>query len=351
MTIKNSEKIIESIKKRVTKPLRIMEVCGTHTVSIFRSGIKSLLPDTITLISGPGCPVCVTAIEDVDRAIAIANTDRVILATFGDMMRVPGSVSSFQEERAKGRDIRVVYSPMDTIKIAQENPDKKVVFFATGFETTSPSVAVFAKEAMNLNNLFIYSVHKIIPPALSALIEDTEVKVNAFIMPGHVSTILGIEPYLFVSSKYKKPCVVTGFDAMDILEAINMIAAQIEEKRSEVEIQYIRAVSREGNPKAVAILHEVFEPADSNWRGLGVIPGSGLKLRNKFAKIDAEKVFDINVVSSPEPKGCSCGEVLRGIKLPPECKLFGKTCTPEHPYGACMVSSEGSCAAYYKYGR
>jgi hydrogenase expression/formation protein HypD len=345
------QKLVEGIHNLIPHPIRIMEVCGTHTVSIFRSGIKSLLTDSIRLISGPGCPVCVTSIEDVDKAIVIARKDNVILATFGDMMRVPGSSSSFQEERAKGRDIRIVYSPTDSLKIAEENQDRKVVFFATGFETTSPSVAVLAKEAMKLDNLFIYSVHKIIPPALSALIEDTEVNVDAFIMPGHVSTILGTGPYLFIAQKYKKPCIVTGFEPMDVLEAIYMIVKQMAEKKAEVEIQYKRAVRKEGNPKAVAIMNEVFEPADSNWRGIGVIPNSGLRLRKEYGKIDAESIFEISVTPAPEPKGCSCGEVLRGIKIPPECKLFAKVCTPEHPYGACMVSTEGSCAAYYKYGR
>lgn len=346
-----SQTLIKDIKTMLHNPIRIMEVCGTHTVSIFRGGIKSLLPDSIRLISGPGCPVCVTSIEDVDRAIEMARKDKVILTTFGDMMRVPGSSSSFQEERAKGRDIRIVYSPTDTLKIAGENPERKVIFFATGFETTSPSVAVLAKEAMKVNNLFIYSVHKLIPPALSALIEDKEVNVDAFIMPGHVSAILGTEPYMFIAERYRKPSIITGFEPMDIIEAIYMIVKQMAEKRAEVEIQYKRAVRKEGNPKAVAIMNEVFEPADSNWRGIGLIPKSGLKFRKKYKKIDAESIFDISVTPAPEPKGCSCGEVLRGIKIPPECKLFGKVCTPEHPYGACMVSTEGSCAAYYKYGR
>jgi len=349
--IKQSQRLVEDINKLLPRPVRIMEVCGTHTVSIFKSGIKSLLPQTITLISGPGCPVCVTSIEDVDRAIEITRKDKVILTTFGDMMRVPGSSSSLQVERAKGRDIRVIYSPLDAIRMAEENYDKKIVFFATGFETTSPSVAVVAKEAMKLENFFIYSVHKIIPPALAALITDTKVMVDAFIMPGHVSTIIGSEPYIFIAEKYKRPCIVSGFEPMDILESIHMIVKQMAEGRSEVEIQYKRAVRKEGNPKAIAIMNEVFEPADSNWRGIGVIPKSGLKLRKEFEKIDAEKVFNISVVPAPKPKGCSCGEVLRGIKIPPECKLFGKVCTPEHPYGACMVSTEGSCAAYYKYSR
>jgi len=343
--------LLENIKTMIPHPIRIMEVCGTHTVSIFKSGIKSLLPDSIRLISGPGCPVCVTSIEDVDKAIEISRKEGVILTTFGDMMRVPGSSSSFEEERAKGRDIRIVYSPSDTLKIAEENPDRKVVFFATGFETTSPSVAVMAKEALKINNLFIYSVHKLIPPVLSALIEDGEVDVNAFIMPGHVSAIIGTEPYNFVAERYKRPSIITGFEPLDIIEAINMIVKQLSEDRAEVEIQYKRAVRKEGNPRAVAMMNEVFEPVDANWRGIGVIPKSGLKLRREYGRIDAEKTFDISVISSPEHKGCSCGEVLRGIKIPPQCRLFGNACTPEHPYGACMVSSEGSCAAYYKYGR
>ncbi len=351
MNTLNPQKLVQDIHELLPHPMRIMEVCGTHTVSIFKSGIKSLLPPSLMLISGPGCPVCVTAIEDVDRAIALARIEGVILATFGDMMRVPGSTSSLLMERAKGRDIRVVYSPLDTVTMAEENPAKKVVFFATGFETTSPSVAVLAGEAMKRDNLFIYSVHKVIPPALTALIEDVEVKVDAFLMPGHVSAILGTTPYLFVAEKYKKPCVVAGFEPGDILESIFMIVKQAVEKKAEVEIQYKRAVTPKGNPKAVALLREVFEPVDSRWRGIGVIPDSGLKFRKGFEKIDASKAFDIAVTPSPEPRGCSCGEVLRGIKVPPECRLFGNVCTPEHPYGACMVSSEGSCAAYYKYSR
>jgi len=347
-----ARRLSEQIKESVTSPLRLMEVCGTHTVAIFRSGIRSLLPNEITLLSGPGCPVCVTAIEDIDKAIALAEMPDVILTTFGDMMRVPGSKSSLNEEKAKGREIRIIYSPMDSLKIAEGNPVKRVAFFATGFETTSPSVAATVMEAkyMGLKNFCIFSVHKLVPPALSALLTSADVRIDGLILPGHVSTIIGIKPYEFIASHYNMPSVIAGFEPIDILQSIYMLLLQINKKEPRVEIQYSRMVYPEGNPKAVNIINKVFEAVDANWRGIGVIPKSGLKLRDEFLQFDAEKIFDIEIPVVKEPGGCSCGEVLRGIKIPTDCLLFGKVCTPEHPIGACMVSTEGSCAAYYKYG-
>ncbi|MGC8937497.1 MAG: hydrogenase formation protein HypD [Thermodesulfovibrio sp.] len=343
---------IEKLSKKIQRQINLMEVCGTHTVSIFRHGIRSLIPSNIKLMSGPGCPVCVTPIQDIDRMLYIAKQPNVILTTFGDMMRVPGSDGSLYKAKAEGADVRMVYSPLDALKIAQENKDKKIVFFAVGFETTSPLIAatVAVAEDKKIDNFYIYSVHKLVPPALEVLVNTKELKLDGFILPGHVSTIIGSKPYEFIVSKYKKACVITGFDADDILQAITMLLKQILEDDPRIEIQYKDAVKPEGNPKAIEFINMYFEPSDSNWRGIGVIPKSGLKLKKEYSHRDAEKVFDIPPINSKEPKGCQCGAVLRGVKLPPECPLFGKICTPQNPVGACMVSSEGSCAAYYKYG-
>jgi hydrogenase expression/formation protein HypD len=343
---------IEKLSKKIQRQINLMEVCGTHTVSIFRHGIRSLIPSNIKLLSGPGCPVCVTPIQDIDRMLYIAKQPNVILTTFGDMMRVPGSDGSLYKAKAEGADVRMVYSPLDALKIAQENKDKKIVFFAVGFETTSPLIAatVAVAEDKKIDNFYIYSVHKLVPPALEVLVNTKELKLDGFILPGHVSTIIGSKPYEFIVSKYKKACVITGFDADDILQAITMLLKQILEDDPRIEIQYKDAVKPEGNPKAIEFINMYFEPFDSNWRGIGVIPKSGLKLKKEYSHRDAEKVFDIPPINSKEPRGCQCGAVLRGVKLPPECPLFGKICTPQNPVGACMVSSEGSCAAYYKYG-
>ena len=336
----------------IGRPLKLMEVCGTHTVEIFRHGIRDVIPGTITLLSGPGCPVCVTSVQDVDAAIAIAKMPGVIMATFGDMMRVPGGTESLLEARSEGADVRVLYSPMDAISLAQKEPDKEVVFFATGFETTSPLIAATVAHAVaaGIRNFSVYAAHKLVPPALTALLDSSDVKVDGFILPGHVSTIIGKKPYEFVAARYGKPSVITGFDAKDIIEGILMIVRQVAEKRANVEIQYKNVVKEEGNPKAVALLDEYFEPADAYWRGIGVIPRSGLKLRDKFAVFDANKKFSPPVSTSAEPDLCSCGDILRGVKVPTECPLFGTGCTPDSPVGPCMVSTEGSCAAYFKYG-
>ena len=342
---------IRDLLQKIGRPVRLMEVCGTHTVAIFRHGIRNLLPEGVVLLSGPGCPVCVTSIRDVDTAIAIAKSDGVVMTTFGDMMRVPGSGKSLFNAKAEGADVRIVYSPLDALKIAEEEKNKRVVFFATGFETTSPSVAGTIKEAerKGIGNFYIYSVHKTVPPALKALLESGEVRVDGFILPGHVSTVVGSGPYEFIAAGHKKPSVITGFDAADILSGIRMILVQLAAGIAEVEIQYTRVVRPEGNPKALSIMDECFEAEDAEWRGIGTIPLSGLKLREAFRHRDIGSILRPEVRSQNEQTACSCGEVLKGIKMPTDCRLFGKACTPDRPVGPCMVSSEGSCAAYYKY--
>jgi len=343
--------IIKNLYGHIGRPVNFMEVCGTHTVAIFRHGIRSLLPEGLKLLSGPGCPVCVTSIKDIDTAIAIARKKNAILTTFGDMMRVPGGKQSLMDVRAEGADIRIVYSPLDSLKIARENKEKKVVFFAAGFETTAPSTAATVSEAerMGIPNFYLYSVHKVVPPALEALLLGEDVRIDGFILPGHVSTIIGTSPYKFIPEKYSIPCAVTGFEAHDILSGIAMLLKQIIEGKISVEVEYKSVVKEEGNPKAVAFIQNFFEPSDSYWRGIGMIPGSGLRLRDKWKHRNAEAVFDLDVPDIAEPKGCMCGLVLRGIKMPSECPLFAKVCNPDKPVGACMVSSEGSCAAYYRY--
>ncbi|GAB6182327.1 hydrogenase formation protein HypD [Thermodesulfovibrio hydrogeniphilus] len=346
-------RLIKIFADKIQRQINLMEVCGTHTVSIFRHGIRSLLPQNIKLLSGPGCPVCVTPIEDIDRMLFIAKQPEVIVTTFGDMMRVPGSNGSLYKAKAEGTDIRMVYSPLDALKIAEENKNKNVVFFAVGFETTSPLIAATIHEAerKGIPNFSIYSVHKLVPPALEILVNTEELKLDGFILPGHVSTIIGSKVYEFIPHRYKKSCVITGFDADDILNAVAMLLKQIIDNEPKVEIQYTDAVKPEGNPKAVEFISKYFETCDSNWRGIGLIPKSGLKLKKEFAHRDAEVIFEIPLLPSKEPQGCQCGLILRGVKLPPQCPLFAKVCTPENPVGACMVSSEGSCSAYYKYGR
>ncbi len=344
---------LHMLAKGIAGPLKLMEVCGTHTVEMFRHGIRDVIPKNIGLLSGPGCPVCVTSVHDVDAAIAIAKNPGVIVTTFGDMMRVPGGEESMLEARSKGADIRVVYSPMDALQLAQKEKDRQVVFFATGFETTSPLIAgtLAHAEQMNARNFTVYVSHKLVPPALKALLDSSDVLVDGFILPGHVSTIIGRKPYQFVAEQYKKPSVITGFEARDIIEGILMIARQTAQKRASVEIQYRTVVRDEGNPRALALLDKYFEPGDAYWRGIGVIPNSGLKLREQYASFDANRKFNPPASSAAEPVLCSCGDILRGVKIPAECALFGTGCTPEAPVGPCMVSTEGSCAAYYKYGQ
>jgi hydrogenase expression/formation protein HypD len=343
--------LIKNIYTRIGRPVNIMEVCGTHTVAIFRHGIRGVLPEGLRLLSGPGCPVCVTAIRDIDKAVALAKRDDLILATFGDMMRVPGGTISLAEAKAGGADVRIVYSPLDCLAMARET-DKKVVFFSAGFETTAPSVAatIYEAERLGIENFAVFSVHKLVPPALEVLLQSDDVRIDGFLMPGHVSTIIGSSAYDAIAEKYSMPCVVTGFGAEDIMAGVAMLLKQIADGEARVEVQYKAAVKQDGNRKALEFIHEYFEPCDSYWRGIGLLPGSGLKLKEEWNHRDAERLFIIDVPDdAQEPKGCQCGLVLRGVKIPPECPLFGKACTPERPVGACMVSTEGSCAAYYKY--
>ncbi len=343
--------IIEALAETATTPVKFMEVCGTHTVAIAKHGLRGVMPEAITLLSGPGCPVCVTSNRDIDTAIEFARRPNVILATFGDMMKVPGSHSSLSAEKAQGRDVRIVYSPLDALDIAEENPDRHVVFVGVGFETTVPVIAVAIEHAMrrDIDNFSVFSAHKTVPEALRALVNDPEVAVGGFILPGHVSTIIGTGPYGFLAEEYGVPSVITGFEPVDVLQGILMLTKQVAEGRAEVEVAYTRAVPTQGNPVAVAKIAQVFEAVDAEWRGIGTIPGTGLAIRETYAHCDAELRVP---VTPPEPKeiaGCQCGEVLRGVTLPFECRLFARACTPEHPVGPCMVSSEGSCAAYHRF--
>ncbi len=342
---------VTSLFKKIDHPVNFMEACGTHTVAIFKHGIKSLIPVGLNLLSGPGCPVCVTPIKDIDHAIALSMLSDVILCTFGDMMHVPGGKGSLSEAKANGSDIRIVYTPLDCFKIMKDNCDKKVIFFSVGFETTAPSVAatIFEAERLGMNNFYIYSAHKLIPPALEVILQSNDAKIDGFILPGHVSAIIGARLYNFISEKYSIPCVIAGFGAEDILTSIAMLLRQIIKVRPAVEIQYKSVVKKDGNQRALDFINKYFEPCSSYWRGIGLIEKSGLKLQKKWAHRDARVVFSVDVPNYPEPKGCQCGLVLKGIKTPPECPLFAKLCTPEMPIGACMVSTEGSCAAYYKY--
>jgi hydrogenase expression/formation protein HypD len=346
-----SQNLIKKIKNLSTRDIRLMEVCGTHTVSIFRSGIRSLLPPTISLLSGPGCPVCVTDQSEIDAFIELSRVEGVIITTFGDLMRVPGTKSSLQKQRAEGKDIRVVYSTFDAIEIAKKNPDKKVVFLGIGFETTAPTIAaaIYSADQMQVENFSVISAHKLVPPALEALMATENVNIDGFILPGHVSVIIGEKAYLPFSDRHQIPCVIAGFEPADILQAINMLVEQIENRKPTVENAYKRAVTFEGNTKAQKMLDDVFEPADACWRAIGVIPQSGLNIRPKYERHDAGKIFNIEVTGSMDPKGCACGEILTGTKTPPECPLYKTVCTPIDPVGPCMVSTEGTCAAYYNY--
>ena len=348
-----ASKMADHIKAISTKPARFMEICGTHTVAIFKHGIRDVLPDHIDLVSGPGCPVCVTATRDIDKAIKLARIPDVIVTTFGDMVRVPGSESSLKREKGRGADVRMVYSTMDALEVARKNPEKKVVFLGVGFETTAPTIAaaVVTAEAEGMENFSVLSSHKLLPPAMDALLSGGELDVSGFMCPGHVSTIIGTAAYEVVAAQYHTPCVVMGFEPLDILQGIYMLVRQIEAGEALVEIQYRRAVAPEGNLNALKTMDRVFEPCDAPWRGLGVIPKSGLAFRDTYRAFDAEGLFDLEVPDSPDPAGCKCGDILRGVKTPTDCKLFGSVCTPENPVGPCMVSSEGTCAAYYKYSR
>ncbi len=334
--------------------LKFMEVCGGHTHTIYRHGIEHLLPESIELVHGPGCPVCVIPMGRVDDAIAIASQPGVIFTCFGDMMRVPGSTGNLLTVKAHGADVRFVYSPLDALKVARENPGREVVFFAVGFETTAPSTAVTLLRARDdgITNFSVFSNHVTIVPPMKAILDSPDLRLDGFLGPGHVSTVVGLRPYRFVPEVYGKPIVIAGFEPLDLLQAIEMLLRQIREGRCAVENQYTRCVREEGNPRALEFLAEVFELRPHfEWRGLGFISQSALKLRPEFAAFDAELRYDVPGVRVADPKACQCGEVLKGAIKPWECKVFGTACTPETPIGTCMVSSEGACAAYYNFGR
>lgn len=333
------------------KPINIMEVCGTHTMAIAKNGLRGVMPPNVRLTSGPGCPVCVTANKDIDVAIELAKHPEVIVTTFGDMLKVPGSYSSMNKEKGDGGDVRIVYSPLDALALAQATPDRHVVFVSVGFETTTPIIAATIKraQAMGLENFSVYAANKTVPNALRAIASDPEIGISALLLPGHVSTIIGLHPYEFLANEYGVPGVIAGFEPIDVLQGIYMLLKQMAEGRHEIEIAYTRGVHAEGNPSAVELMNEVFEVTDATWRGLGVIPGTGLQIRPEFDKYNALKRVDLDLPEPRETKGCACGDILKGIVMPWECRLFGKGCTPEHPIGPCMVSSEGSCAAYYRY--
>ncbi|MEG1397645.1 MAG: hydrogenase formation protein HypD [Raoultibacter sp.] len=343
--------LIDSIERFAPANATLMEVCGTHTVAIARNGIRALMPQGVRLASGPGCPVCVTSNHDIDTVIALARVPEVIIATFGDMTRVPGSTSSLLKEQAAGRCIEIVYSPLDALRLAQDHPDKEIVFVGVGFETTTPLVAMTIKRAaaLDLKNFTVFAAHKNMPGALEAIVNDPRLKVDALILPGHVSTIIGIEPYRFLAEKYGIAGVITGFEPVDVLQGVAMIMRQLHEGRAEIEIAYARGVMAQGNPVALAAIDEVFETCTAIWRGLGPIEGSGYKIRSEYQAFDAVRRFAPVVEPTQDPKGCRCGDVLRGIMAPDECPLFRTVCSPENPVGPCMVSSEGSCAAYYRY--
>lgn len=333
------------------RDINLMEVCGTHTMSIGRYGFRSILPPNLHLLSGPGCPVCVTANRDIDYAVALARQEGVIVATFGDMVRVPGSTSSLAAEKAQGHDVRVVYSPLDALDIAAANPERHVVFMGVGFETTAPAIAacILEAEARDVANFSVFCVHKLTPAALAAIAADPETRIDGFILPGHVSTIIGLAPYEFLVREHRIPGVVCGFEPVDILAGVERLVELIVAGTPRIENAYPRGVAHEGNPHARALINQVFEVTDATWRGLGELPASGLAIRPAYARFDARRRLDVVVEPTIEPAGCRCGDVLRGRIAPSACPLFGRVCTPQNPIGPCMVSSEGSCAAHYRY--
>ena len=347
-----AHKLLAWIRKRSTRAVRLMEFCGGHTHAIFKFGLRQLLPPTVSLLSGPGCPVCVTASSDLDRVIAIAHLPEVILATFGDMMRVPGSKGSLQRAKAQGADVRMVYSSLDALSIARANSDRALVFLGIGFETTAPTVAatILQAQAEGLGNFSVLSLHKLTPPATQAILDAGEVKLSGIIGPGHVTTIIGADSWDFLPRDHGLPCAIAGFESLDILQAIYALVDMIERGVPGVSNAYGRAVNAKGNRVALRVMHRVFQTGVAEWRGLGSVPASGLLLRDEYAAFDAARRFPVRVAPSQEPKGCRCGEVLRGIITPPECPLFARVCTPARPIGPCMVSGEGACAAYMQYG-
>lgn len=346
------QKIVDCLQLYSGRNLKIMEVCGTHTMAISRYGLRSLLPKNIELLSGPGCPVCVTPTGYVDSAVELSENRNVIITTFGDMMRIPGNNSTLLYKKAQGCNVQMVYSPLNSLEIAKANPEKEVVFLSVGFETTTPVIALSVLKAKEegIKNFSVLTANKTMPEAVKALAGDRELALDGFIYPGHVSAIIGTDFFSYVAYNMEKAGVIAGFEPLDILYSINVLLKNITEGKHVLENVYSRIVSKEGNTKAQEKMYQVFEPVDEVWRGIGMIPGSGLGLRKSYEAYDAMKKFDIKPKESPEPKGCQCGEVLKGKKRPHDCKLFKTKCTPENPVGACMVSSEGTCAAYYKYG-
>jgi hydrogenase expression/formation protein HypD len=347
-----ARRLLDDIAARSTRHVNLMEFCGGHTHAIFKFGIRQLLPPTVKLLSGPGCPVCVTANADLDRAIAIARLPEAITATFGDMLKVPGSRSSLQAARAEGADVRIVYSTLDAVQMAQQNPERSVVFLGVGFETTAPTVAaaLLQAESLGLTNFYVLSMHKLTPPATQAILRAGEVRLSGIIGPGHVTTVIGSDAWQFLPRDHGLPVAVAGFEPLDILRGVRALVEQIESDQPGVTNTYARSVRPEGNQTALKVMYRVFEVCDADWRGLGTVPGSGLALRQAYARFDAARAFPVDPGPIREHKGCRCGEVLRGVVSPPECALFRHGCTPQTPIGPCMVSAEGACAAYFMYG-
>jgi len=345
--------ILAAIERDVTRPWTLMEICGGQTHTLLRSGIDRMLPDAITLVHGPGCPVCVTPLEQIDRALAIARRPEVIFTSFGDMLRVPGSTTDLLAIKSEGGDVRIVYSPLDAVKLAQKHPDRQVVFFAVGFETTAPPNAMAAWQArkLGLDNFSLLVSHVLVPPAMEAILGSPSNLVQGFLAAGHVCAVMGYREYEPIAERYGIPIVVTGFEPLDLLHGVHLTVKALEEGRHGVENQYSRAVTRDGNHPAQELVARVFEPCDRKWRGIGAIPGSGLRLRAEYADLDAERRFDVASMTAEESPLCIAGEILRGLKKPHQCPAFGRQCTPERPLGAPMVSAEGACAAYFRYAR
>lgn len=343
--------LLEGIRRRSTRATRIMEFCGTHTVSIFKHGIRQVLPPTIEMLSGPGCPICVTANADLDWAIALAYEPGIIIATFGDLVRVPASRTSLQKAKAEGADVRVVYSTLDALEIARNNPDRPVVFLGIGFETTAPTVAasVLQADAEGIANYYVFSMHKLTPPATKAILDAGESRLDGVIGPGHVTTVIGSQAWAFLPRDYGVSCVIAGFEPLDILQGIYTLVDRIEMGQAELSNLYSRSVRPEGNEVALEYMYRVFEICAADWRGIGSAPASGLQFRERYRHFDAREHFEVHPAPTVEPPGCLCGDVIRGVRTPPECGLYSKACTPHHPVGPCMVSSEGTCAAYYLY--
>jgi hydrogenase expression/formation protein HypD len=345
--------LVKELKKAVTKPLRVMEVCGSHTMAIFRNGLRSILPEGMELVSGPGCPVCVTSASHMDAFIAMADMENVRVTIFGDLFRVPGTHNSLAIASSQGAKVDIVYSPMDALEIAKKNPDELIVFLGVGFETTTPGIAatILAAQTENVPNFVVFSTQKTMPPPMEALLSDPDLKIDGLLCPGHVSSIIGAGAWTPLAEKYNLACVVGGFETADLLKSLILLAQQVGNNDIKVENSYPRAVAWESNKRAENMVARIFEPADMDWRGLGRIPNSGLKIRKEFSDFDAEVRFDIVLPEAEEPKGCLCGNILKGMNSPMECPLFDTRCTPANPIGPCMVSSEGTCAAYHKYGR